>query len=100
MFSIAKSCSKYICFVKDLEKNEQHCQTNAMRLFRNAAKTVMKLNKENEEIRRNEQMTKGIIEAASDPLLVTDIQGNIQMVNEAAVDKLGFSRDEFNKQNL
>mmetsp|Transcript_5974 Transcript_5974/g.16732 ORF Transcript_5974/g.16732 Transcript_5974/m.16732 type:complete len:641 (-) Transcript_5974:1545-3467(-) len=55
---------------------------------------------EEEKTTRHKQLTNGMINAAFDAIFQIDSKGIIQMVNQAAIDHFGFSREEFLGSNI
>lgn len=52
------------------------------------------------EVKSRERIANGIIESSLDSMLQIDDQGTIEMVNQAAVETFGWSREEFMGKNI
>ncbi len=53
------------------------------------------LQKRKEELENSKARIEELLDGVNDPILVHDLEGNFIMVNEAAVDRYGYSREEF-----
>lgn len=52
------------------------------------------------EVKSNERIVNGVIESSLDSMFQIDDHGTIEMVNQAAVDTFGWTRDEFMGENI
>ncbi|MEJ2141705.1 MAG: EAL domain-containing protein [Gammaproteobacteria bacterium] len=73
---------------------------NVIRDKRNKAVAIIQSMRDLSERRKNESMFRGVLDATPDPLIVTNQQGVITIVNSQFEEKFGYHRDEIIGQEV
>jgi len=73
---------------------------NGSEFFCAFLRDISERKKANEELRKSEQRYRSLIEQASDPIMITDFQGNFKDVNESLCSLFGYTKDELLNMNL
>lgn len=87
-------------FPIELGLAEVKSSSGQARIFCGFVRDLSRQKQDEEDLRQRERLTMGMINSSFDAMLQINERGIIQMVNQAAVDQFGWSREEFINQNV